>query len=76
MPEEATVPRFFSTSSAVMPMPLSDTTSVPFSRFGTIWMRYSESAACDLSVRPSNRERSQASDALESSSRRKTSFLE
>ena len=39
VPEEATVPRFLSTSSAVMPMPLSVIASVPFSLFGTIWMR-------------------------------------
>ena len=39
VPEEATVPRFVSTSPAVMPMPLSVTASVPAPLFGTSWMR-------------------------------------
>ena len=77
VPERAMVPRFFSASAASMPMPLSEIASVAASLSATIEMAQSgESATSDLSVSPRYFARSIASEAFETSSRRKISFLE
>ena len=71
------VPRLRSSSSASMPMPLSETVRVRSDAFAAIWIFHSgESAAIDLSVRARNLARSMASEALDTSSRRNISFFE
>ena len=71
------VPRFFSSSSAFMPEPLSETMSVLESLSATMSMRHSGlSAISSGCVRPRYFARSMASDALEISSRRNISFFE
>ncbi len=76
LPEWAIVPRFFSSSSAVMPMPLSEMVSVRASLSKETRLARSSPSSWTL---PSDRllklSLSTASDALEMSSRRKISLL-
>ena len=77
MPELAIVPRFCSSSAASMPVPLSEIMSVFAALSAAIWIFHSGlSATSDLSVSERNFARSIASEALETSSRRKISFFE
>ena len=77
VPEEAIVPRFFSRSSASMPAPLSEIMSVLESLSATMSMRHvGLSATSSFWVRPRYFARSMASDAFDTSSRRKISFFE
>ena len=70
------VPRFFSSSSLVMPMPLSDTVRVRLSLSTVRWIfRSSLLMPMVVSVRLLKYRLSQASEALEISSRRKISRL-
>ena len=74
--EWAMVPRFLSSSSLVIPMPLSDTVTVRSSaEKPTVMARSSRPTATDGSVRLRKYSLSTASDALEISSRRKISRL-
>ena len=74
--ECAIVPRFLSSSSLVMPMPLSDTVTVRASLSNdTRIARSSLPTSTSLSVKLRKYSLSTASDALETSSRRKISRL-
>ena len=77
VPERAIVPMLSMTSCRSMPMPLSDTVMVraSLSKLTRIFNSGSLSYKAP-SVSASKRNLSQASDALEISSRRKTSLLE
>ena len=71
------VPMLASTSSGLMPMPLSETVSVLASLSAVILIFHSGSFSRMLSsFRDSNRARSIASEAFEMISRRKISLLE
>ena len=76
LPEWAMVPRLRSSSSSVMPMPLSLTVMVRASLSKPTSMASVERSTCMLgSVRLLNTSLSMASDALDTSSRRKISLL-
>ena len=65
VPERAIVPRLFTRSALVMPMPESMRVSVLLVLSGMMWMNSSGwLSSFALSVRPSNRILSMASDAL------------
>ncbi len=74
-PECAIVPRFSSSSSAVIPMPLSATVMVRASLSNERSIASVSSTRFDSSVRPSKLSLSRASDAFEISSLRKISLL-
>ncbi len=77
VPDWAMVPMLASTSSMVMPMPLSRMVRVPASRSGISLIFQSGSfSRIDESMWDSKRALSMASDALEISSRTKISLLE
>ena len=77
VPELAMVPMFCSISWAVMPMPLSVMVSVrAFLSARMVIFQASSSRCSDAWVSASNRARSIASDAFDTSSRRKISFFE
>jgi len=76
VPDFAIVPMFLTTSSRVMPMPLSLIDSVRLSRSTSSRIASSPAAASSLFVTCSNRSLSSASDAFEISSRRNTSLSE
>ncbi len=76
MPDLAIVPMFAITSSRDMPMPLSAMVTVRAFSSAEMRMRSSGSSLRSAqSVMASKRRRSQASDAFETSSRRKISLL-
>ena len=75
VPDWAMTPRLFSISSAVMPMPLSETVRTLFSRSAVRRMKKSLRSMPTLSsVRDRKHSLSMASEALEISSRRKISW--
>ena len=77
VPDRAIVPISPTTSSRVMPMPLSRIVSVRASASGSRTMCRSDTSACrSLSRKVSSRSLSSASDALDTSSRRNTSRFE
>ncbi len=74
VPERAIVPRFFTASSRLMPMPLSVMVTVPAAGSQSTLIASSGSSAMSAaSAMAAKRSRSQASEALEMSSRRKIS---
>jgi hypothetical protein len=75
VPERAMVPRFSITSSRVMPMPLSSMVSVRASSSRRMSMPLAVGSATSLRVSARKRALSRASEALEISSRRKTSLF-
>ena len=76
LPEWAMVPRLRSSSSSVMPIPLSLTVMVRASLLKATWMASSERSMSRLgSVRLLNTSLSMASEAFEISSRRNISLL-
>nr|AFK34259.1 unknown [Lotus japonicus]AFK39728.1 unknown [Lotus japonicus] len=77
VPDLAIVPKLFTKSALVMPIPLSIMVKVLFALSGMIWMNNSGCpSSLLLSVRLSKRILSKASEALLMSSRRKISLLE
>ena len=77
VPDDAITPRFFSSSSAFMPEPLSEIMSVLESLSATMSICHvGLSATSSGWVRPWYLARSMASEALDSSSRRNISFFE
>ncbi len=70
------VPMFATTSSRLIPMPLSDTESTRAFGSTSRAMENGSSGSRSEWVSPSKRRRSMASDAFEISSRRKTSRFE
>ena len=75
MPLLAIVPMLRTTSSRDMPMPLSEIESVRFSASTSMRIASSPLPSSGLATR-SKRSLSSASDAFDTSSRRKTSLLE
>ena len=76
MPERAIVPMFWTTSSRLIPMPLSRTVRVRAAASASRSIASSSAGASSGRVSASNRRLSSASEAFEISSRRKTSLWE